>query len=308
MAFIERTLTDAGKSVRKARKPSLWSQAFRRLLKNKLAVSGLVVVVFMFVICFLGPVFSPYADNKINMAAMNRAPSLQHWLGTDRLGRDVLTRVLQAGRISLTVGLASMVLSVFLGTFLGAVAGYYRGIVDQVIMRIADLLLTIPGLPLLFIFGALLSDWKVPTDYRMYIVMLMLSLVNWPGLARMVRGQMLSLREREFMQAAVVLGLRDRRKLIHHLIPNLVPLIIVMATLNIGGAILSESVLSFFGLGVMPPTPTWGNMIDAANNMIDFQQHPWLWIPPGVSIFATVIAINIFGDGLRDVLDPKMKR
>lgn len=314
MAALDKILPETGTTVadarikRTPRKPSLWGQAFRRLLKNRLAVSGLVVVSFMFIVCFAGPIFSPYADNKINMAIMNRPPSLEHWLGTDKLGRDVLTRVMQAGRISLTVGLASMVLSVFLGTFLGAIAGYYRGIVDQVIMRIADLLLTIPGLPLLFIFGALLSDWKVPTDYRMYIVMLMLSLVNWPGLARMVRGQMLSLREREFMQAAVVLGLRDRRKLVRHLIPNLIPLIIVIATLNIGGAILSESVLSFFGLGVMPPTPTWGNMIDAANNMIDFQQHPWLWIPPGVSIFATVIAINVFGDGLRDVLDPKMNR
>jgi peptide/nickel transport system permease protein len=289
-------------------KSSLFRQSIRRLLNNKLAVSGFVVVLFMFALCFIGPLFSPYTDNKINMAMMNKAPGLKHWLGTDTLGRDILTRVMQAGRISLTVGLASMVLSVFIGALLGAIAGYYRGVADQIIMRVADLLLTIPGLPLLFIFGALLSEWKIPTDYRMYIVMLMLSIVNWPGMARMVRGQMLSLREREFMQAAVVLGLRDRRKLFNHLLPNIIPLLIVMATLNIGGAILSESVLSFFGLGVMPPTPTWGNMIDAANNMIDFQQRPWLWIPPGLSIFATVIAINIFGDGLRDVLDPKQKR
>ncbi|TJY42311.1 ABC transporter permease [Cohnella pontilimi] len=289
-------------------KSSLWKLSVRRLLKNKLAISGLIVVVFMFALCFIGPLFSPYTDNKIHMAMMNKAPSLKHWLGTDALGRDVLTRLMQAGRISLTVGLASMLLSLFIGLLLGAIAGYYRGIVDQVIMRVADLLLTIPGLPLLFIFGALLSEWKVPTDYRMYMVMLMLSMINWPGLARMVRGQMLSLREREFMQAAVVLGLRDRRKLFNHLLPNLVPLLIVIATLNIGGAILSESVLSFFGLGVMPPTATWGNMIDAANNMIDFQERPWLWVPPGLSIFATVIAINLFGDGLRDVLDPKQKR
>ncbi|KHL91923.1 peptide ABC transporter permease [Paenibacillus sp. IHB B 3415] len=290
------------------RKSSLFRQSLRRLLHNKLAVAGFAVVLFMFVLCFIGPFFSPYTDNKINMAMMNKAPNLQHWLGTDALGRDILTRVMQAGRISLTVGLASMVLSVFLGALLGAVAGYYGGLLDQIIMRIADLLMTIPGLPLLFIFGALLSEWKIKADYRMYIVMLMLSMVNWPGLARMVRGQMLSLREREFMQAAVVLGLRDRRKLFGHLLPNIVPLLIVMATLNIGGAILSESVLSFFGLGVMPPTPTWGNMIDAANNILDFQDRPWLWIPPGLSIFATVIAINIFGDGLRDVLDPKQKR
>ncbi|WP_211748318.1 oligopeptide ABC transporter permease [Paenibacillus sp. Marseille-Q4541] len=300
------TKTGTGSHVKV--KSSLWRQSIRKLLRNKLAIFGLIVVVFMFLICFIGPLFSPFADNKINMLEMKKAPSAKHWLGTDNLGRDVLTRVMQAGRISLTVGLASMMLSVLIGATLGAVAGYYRGVVDQIIMRIADLLLTIPSLPLLFIIGALLSEWKVPPDYRMYIVMLMLGFVNWPGLARMVRGQMLSLREREFMHAATVLGLRDRKKLFHHLLPNIYPLLIVMATLSIGGAILSESVLSFFGLGVMPPTPTWGNMIDAANNLIDFQQHPWLWVPPGFSIFITVIAINIFGDGLRDVLDPKQKR
>ncbi|MEJ8304740.1 oligopeptide ABC transporter permease [Saccharibacillus sacchari] len=289
-------------------KSSIWRQSLRLLLKNKLALTGLFIVIVMFLACFIGPMFSPYADNRTNMTIMNKAPNLKHWLGTDKLGRDVLTRVLLAGRISLTVGLASMVLSVTLGTLLGALSGYFRGIVDQVIMRVADLLMTVPSLPLLFIFGALLSDWKVPPENRMYIVMLILSLVSWPGMARMIRGQMLSLREREFMQATTVLGLNNRRKLFHHLLPNLIPLIIVIATLNIGGAILSESVLSFFGLGVTAPTPTWGNMIDAANNLIDFQERPWLWIPPGFSIFITVIAINIFGDGLRDVLDPKQKR
>lgn len=308
MPSIQAEVTNVSTHRTQAVKSSLWRQSIRKLVKNKLAVGGFAVVVFMFLLCFVGPLFSPYTDNKVNMAMMNKAPNIHHWLGTDKLGRDVLTRVMQAGRISLTVGIASMFLSVFIGTLLGAIAGYYRGIIDQVIMRIADLLLTIPSLPLLFIFGALLSEWKVPTDYRMYIVMLILSLVGWPSLARMVRGQLLSLREREFMQATIVLGLRDRRKLLNHLLPNLVPLLIVIATLNIGGAILSESVLSFFGLGVMPPTPTWGNMIDAANNMIDFQERPWLWVPPGFSIFATVIAINIFGDGLRDVLDPKQKR
>ncbi|MCR8644587.1 ABC transporter permease [Paenibacillus sp. N1-5-1-14] len=287
---------------------SLGRQAWVRLRKNKLAMSGCLFMAVMVLACFIGPLFSPYADSKVNVMAMNEAPSLKHWLGTDQLGRDVLTRLLQAGRISLTVGLASMLLSVIIGSLLGIIAGYYRGVVDQVIMRIADLLLTIPSLPILFILGALLSDWKIPTDYRMYIVMVMLSLVGWPGLARLVRGQMLSLREAEYMQATTVLGLRDRRKLFYHLLPNLFPLLIVVATLSTGGAILSESVLSFFGLGVMPPTATWGNMIDAANNLIDFEKRPWLWMPPGIAIFTTVIAINIFGDGLRDVLDPKQKK
>lgn len=201
-----------------------------------------------------------------------------------------------------------MVISVCIGSILGAVAAYYRGIVDQIIMRLADLLLTIPGMPILFILGAMLSEWKVPTEYRMYLVMFMLSFIGWPGLARLVRSQMLSIREREFMQAAIVLGLDDKRKLFNHMIPNIAPLIIVVATLSTGGAILSESALSFFGLGVMPPTPTWGNMIEAANSLMDFEKRPWLWIPPGVAIFSTVIAINVFGDGLRDVLDPKQKK
>ncbi|WP_028545967.1 oligopeptide ABC transporter permease [Paenibacillus taiwanensis] len=308
MSSITGGLADTKQTAASPIRSSLWRQAFRRLRKNKLAMAGLAFIVFMFLVCFFGPLFSPYANNKINPAIMNQAPSFKHWLGTDLLGRDVLTRLLQAGRISLTVGIASMIISVIIGSILGAVAAYYRGIVDQIIMRIADLLLTIPSLPILFILGALLSEWKVPVEYRMYIVMLMLSFVGWPGLARLVRSQMLTIREREYMQAAIVLGLNDRRKLFNHMIPNIVPLLIVISTLSIGGAILSESVLSFFGLGVMPPTPTWGNMIDAANNLIDFEQHPWLWIPPGVAIFTTVIAINIFGDGLRDVLDPKQKK
>ena len=194
-----------------------------------------------------------------------------------------------------------MVLSVFIGTLLGVIAGYYRGIVDQIIMRLADLLLTIPGLPLLFIFGRAALGVEgadgIPHVHRHADAQHR----RLAGSGADGPGQMLSLREREYMQAAVVLGLRDRRKLFSHCCRIWCRLLIVIATLNIGGAILSESVLSYFGLGVMPPTPTWGNMIDAANNMIDFQKHPWLWIPPGFSIFATVIAINIFGDGLRDV-------
>lgn len=213
-----------------------------------------------------------------------------------------------AGRISLLVGLGAMVMSVVIGGVLGIVSGFYRGIVDQIIMRIADVLMTLPGLPLLFIMAAILSEWKVPTEYRIYIVMLMLSIVGWPGLARLVRSQILSLSERQFMQATEALGLRDSRKLFKHLLPNIVPLLIVSGTLSVGGAILSESTLSFFGLGVVPPDASWGNMITSANSLIDFQKRPWLWIPPGLAIFLTVISINLLGDGLRDAIDPNMKR
>ncbi|GGE85770.1 oligopeptide ABC transporter permease [Priestia taiwanensis] len=287
---------------------SPWKSAFRSLRKNKFAMAGLIFLAFMFIFCFIGPFFSPYASGATNVAKMHQPPSSTHWLGTDQLGRDVLTRLMLAGRISLTVGLVSMVLSIFLGTVLGAIAGYYRGIVDSIIMRLADILMSIPGLPLLIILGAILAEWKISPDYRIYVVMLMLSVIGWPGLARLVRGQILGLREKDFMQAAEVLGLRDRRKIFHHLIPNVVPILIVVATLSVGGAILTESVLSYLGLGVIPPTPSWGNMMTAANSLMDFERRPWLWIPPGTAIFLTVISINMVGDGLRDVLDPKGKR
>lgn len=280
----------------------------QKLIRNKLALSGLIFLAVMFVFCFIGPYLSPYLNEKVNVAQMNRGPSLKHWLGTDNLGRDVLTRLMLAGRISITVGLASMVLSVLIGSVLGAIAGYYRGLVDNLVMRVADVLMTIPSLPLLIIMGAILSDWKVPSGVRIYIVMLMLSMLGWPNLARLVRSQILSLREQTFMQAAEALGLRDSRKVFRHLLPNTIPILTVVATLSVANAILSESVLSYLGLGVAPPTPSWGNMMDAANSLIDFQKRPWLWIPPGSAVFATVIAINLLGDGLRDALDPKMKR
>ena len=287
---------------------SPWRLAFKQLLKNKFAVGGLVVLVLMFLICFIGPFFSPYSLETMNIRNGNKPPNVAHWLGTDNLGRDILLRVMLAGRVSLLVGLVAMMISVAIGSTLGALAGYYRGWVDSIIMRLADIMMSIPSLPLLIILGAVLSDMKVPPDKRIYVVMFLLGFMSWPSLARLVRGQILMLREQEFMQAAEVLGLRDRRKIFRHLLPNTIPIIIVVATLMVAGAILQESVLSYLGLGVVPPTPSWGNMITAANNLIDFQKRPWLWVPPGVCIFFTVIAINVIGDGLRDVLDPKMKR
>ncbi|MFS8604303.1 oligopeptide ABC transporter permease [Priestia megaterium] len=287
---------------------SLWKQTYMRLRKNKLAISGLFFLLAMIAFSFIGPLFSPYVNSTVNVNLMNHPPSTEHWLGTDKYGRDVLTRLMLAGQISLTVGIASMILSVLIGSVLGAVAGFYRGIIDQVLMRLADILMSIPGLPLLLIMGAILSEWKTPSEYRIYIIMLMLSLIGWPGLARLVRGQVLSLREQPFIQATQILGLSDKRKIFYHLIPNIFPLLLVVATLNVAGAILSESALSYLGLGVTPPTPSWGNMIDAANNLVDFKKRPWLWIPPGAAIFLTVISINLLGDGLRDALDPKMKR
>ncbi|MCC9023331.1 oligopeptide ABC transporter permease [Bacillus nakamurai] len=288
--------------------PSLWRQAYRRLLHNKLTVVSLLFLCFMFLLCFIGPSFSPYITDRTDISNANQHPGFHHWLGTDQYGRDVLTRLMLAGQISLTVGLASMVLSLVIGSLLGALAGFYRGAADVVIMRLADMLMSIPGLPLLLILAAVLSEWKVPSEYRLYLIMMMLSLIGWPSLARLVRGQILSLKEQPFMMAAEVLGLSDKRKILYHLLPNTLPLLMVAATLHVAGAMLSESALSFLGLGVAPPTPSWGNMMEAANNFMDFTLRPWLWIPPGTAIFLTVVAIHLLGDGLRDAFDPKVKR
>jgi peptide/nickel transport system permease protein len=268
----------------------------------------LLLLVVMALWCILGPLWSPWKDDATDALMINRPPGAEHWLGTDFLGRDIYTRLLLAGRISLIIGLLTMLLSVTLGYLLGALSGYAGGLTDKLIMRFADLVMTIPGLPLLIVAGAMLSELDFSPDSRIYMVVIMLSLLEWPKLARLVRGQCLSLRERDFMLATQVLGLSARRRLFGHLLPNTVPILVVMATMAVANAILSESALSYLGLGVVPPTPSWGNMMDAANSLIDFQRRPWLWMPPGIAIFITVIAINVLGDGLRDAMDPKMKQ
>ncbi|MGG4093332.1 oligopeptide ABC transporter permease [Paenibacillus lautus] len=294
--------------VPKKQPDSPWRMAIRRFTRNRLAVIGLFIIVFMFLLCFIGPVFSPHSLYDYSVADKNLAPSAKYWLGTDKLGRDILLRMMLAGRISLTVGLVATGISVIIGATLGALAGFYRRWVDTLIMRIADIFMALPGLPILIIMGAVLSDLKVDPSKRIYFLMLIIGILGWSSISRLVRGQILTLREQEFMQATEALGLKDRRKIFRHLLPNTIPIIIVSATLGVAGAILYESALSFLGVGVVPPTPSWGNMISAANNLIDFRKRPWLWIPPGMCILVTVVAINLIGDGLRDALDPKMKK
>ena len=260
------SLFSANRRLRKAEIPALaqvtpspWRQAWQALRRNRLAMLCLLLLVVMALWCILGPLWSPWKDDATDALMINRPPGAEHWLGTDFLGRDIYTRLLLAGRISLIIGLLTMLLSVTLGYLLGALSGYAGGLTDKLIMRFADLVMTIPG-------------------------------------------------ERDFMLATQVLGLSARRRLFGHLLPNTVPILVVMATMAVANAILSESALSYLGLGVVPPTPSWGNMMDAANSLIDFQRRPWLWMPPGIAIFITVIAINVLGDGLRDAMDPKMKQ
>ncbi|WP_025026039.1 oligopeptide ABC transporter permease [Caldalkalibacillus mannanilyticus] len=287
---------------------SIWADGFRRLLKNKLALAGLIVLLIMFIFSFIGPFFSEYTEAKLSVKNANKPPSSEHWLGTDSLGRDVLLRLMLAGRISLTVGIVGAAIILLIGGTLGAIAGFYGKAADTSIMRFADIMYAVPTLPVLIILGAILSDLKFPPDKRIFLVIFLLGFISWMTLARLVRSQILSLKEQEFMLANEVLGLTDRKKIFKHLLPNTLPIIIVASTLGVAGTILLESALSFLGLGVVPPTPSWGYMISAANNMIDFQLRPWLWVPPGICILLTVVAINLVGDGLRDAFDPKQKR
>lgn len=300
--------TGKAPKIKKEKVQSPWRLVINRLVKNKLAMVGLGILIFMVLFCLIGPLISPHDPNTMNFAMKKKPPSSTYWLGTDLLGRDILTRLMYAGRISLLVGFVAVIIEVLIGGSLGAIAGYYGGWIDTVIMRIVDIFLCIPFLPILIILGAMLSDLNVPPDKRIFFVMLIIGILSWPSIARLVRGQILSLREQEFMQASEALGLKDTRKIFKHLLPNTIPSIIVSATLGIGGAIMTESALSYLGMGVTPPTPSWGNMIQSVNNFIDLMERPWLWVPPGVCIFLTVMAINLLGDGLRDALDPKLKR
>lgn len=281
---------------------------WNRLKKDKLAIAGLIVLILMVLIAVFGPFLSPYKENSMDYNNPTVGPCLQHLLGTDELGRDVFTRLMYAGRISLAVGVVAVVIEIIVGSLLGAISGFYGGIIDNIIMRIADIFLCVPFFPILISLGALLSDLKVNPSQRLLLVMFIIGILDWPSLCRLVRGQILSLREQEFMQAAESLGLRDRRKILKHLLPNTIPSIIVSATLSIGGAILTESALSYLGLGVTPPTASWGNMIQVVNDLYTLQNYPWLWMPPGLCILLTVMGINLFGDGLRDALDPKLKK
>ena len=300
-------LANGGKMRNSGVRP-LWYRNLVRLAHTRAAAVSIATLVLVLLLSVLGPLFSPYGQNQLDVPNAEQGPTLDHLLGTDDYGRDILTRLMYAGRISLTIGLASTVLSVVLGATIGIASGYFGGWVDAVIMRLADLLMSIPSLPLLIIMAALLSEFKVPASSRIYVVMVMLSIIGWPGMSRMIRGEVLSLRERLYMKATEALGLSTRSSLLHHLLPKVLPLLIVQTTLSVAGGILMESTLSFLGLGVVPPNASWGNMMAAASNLMDFQKRPWLWIPPGVAVFVTVVAINVLGDRLRDIYDPKNER
>ncbi|MCR4804729.1 MAG: ABC transporter permease [Clostridia bacterium] len=236
------------------------------------------------------------------------APSSKHWLGTDRNGMDMLTRLMYGGRVSLIIGFIVELIANFIGVILGGVSGYFGGWVDMLIMRIVDIFYCIPSMPIIIILGAAMDAQLVDPKIRMVYLMLILGFLSWPGVARMIRGQILSLREQEFMMATEATGISVNRRIFKHLVPNVIPLLIVSASMGIGSTIIMEATLSFLGLGVKFPFASWGNIINDVNDTFVLTNYWFIWIPAGILLLGTVLAFNLVGDGLRDAFDPRMKR
>lgn len=269
---------------------------WKRFKRHRLALIGGAVLLLLYLAAVATPVIAPYDFAKIDYTAFNQGPSLKHPMGTDRLGRDELTRVLYGGRISLALGLAVGVFSTMIGATFGIVAGYYSKIVDVLTMGFVDFMLTLPYIPLLLVMGSIFQFTAVTITIAMVILL-------WPRMARLVRGQVLVVRDQEYVQAAKAVGVSDAKIMLRHILPNVVGVMVVEATLIVALAILFESAISFLGLGIQPPTPSWGNLLtDARSNMVE---EWWLTWFPGLMIVITALCVNFLGDGLRDALDPK---
>ena len=313
----------------------------RRFFRSKLSVAGLVMIVALFLFCWLGPVVYTqwgettqdksgkveYTRQPVTMVVDGKEvtiyqvvetnktinslakPDKNHILGTDKDGRDVFTRLMYGGRISLTVSFIAVFAITIFGVVLGGISGYFGGAVDGVIMRICDILMCLPGFPILLIIGTLLDSMGVPSQLRIYYLMAYLTLFSWPGTARLVRGQILSLREQEYMVAAEAMGYSTPRKIFKHLVPNVMPQLIVSMTLSLGSMILYEASLSYLNMGVRAPYAAWGTMINiVAEDQYILENFFNVWGPPGLCIILAVLGFNFVGDGLRDALDPKMRR
>ena len=315
----------------------------RRFFRSRLSIIGLIMVIGLFIFSFAGPlVYTAWGEIELDESGKTEyatavttytvdgveytvrqttekslkdnflaPPSSEHILGTDNEGYDIFVRLMYGGRISLTVSFLAVFLITALGVVLGGVAGYFGGVVDNVIMRICDVLICLPGIPILLIISTALDapEYGVPAEYRIYLLMAFLSLISWPGTARLVRGQILSLREQEYMVAAEAMGYSASRKIFKHLIPNVMPQLIVQMSLSLGSMILYEATLSYLNLGVKAPYAAWGTMINIISTNQDILQHHLnVWVPAGVCIVIAVLGFNFVGDGLRDALDPKSRR
>ena len=274
-----------------------------RFLAHRAGATGLLVLALVALAVILLPLLVPYDPNRTNLDQIFLGPSLAHPLGTDSLGRDLGLRMAQGGRISLAVGILAVTIAASVGTLVGGLAGLYGGVLDMVLMRFVDMMLSFPRLFLLILVSVLLRDSHIPS---FVIIVLLLGALSWMTVARIVRASVLSLKERQFVEASRSIGATRGDLLWKHLLPNSLAPVIVAATLGVGTAIISESTLSFLGLGIQPPTASWGNLLKDAQT--DMQSAPWTAIFPGLAIFLTVVSVNFVGDALRDALDPRHSR
>lgn len=282
----------------RVRSETPWARAWRRFRRHRMAMVGLGFLTLLIVTALAAPVVAgrdPVAMDARNAMA---APSADHRLGTDLAGRDIWARLVYGTRVSLAVGLVSVSISLAITLVLGSLAGYYGGVVDMVIMRITDVMMVFPGLVLIIAVVSVIGP-------SIFNVMAVLGILGWTGTTRLLRGQILSVRELDYVLAARAIGVPNRRIMWAHVLPNALAPLLVAATFGVAGAILTEAGLSYLGLGVLPPTPSWGAMLNAANSITVLERNWWVWIPPGVAVLLTVMSINFVGDGLRDALDPR---
>ncbi|WP_337100327.1 oligopeptide ABC transporter permease [Paenibacillus sp. YIM B09110] len=269
----------------------------RRFKKHKLGVAGVIIVSIMTLCAILAPLITAYDPTTVT-DAFGEAPSLKHPLGTDPVGRDELSRLIYAARVSLSVGVGAILISAVIGTVLGLISGYFGGWIDNVIMRLTDIFMAFPYIMLILVVASIIGPGLTN-------IILILGFLGWPSVARLVRGNVLAIKQSDYVKAAVALGFRTPRILFRHILPNTVAPILIYATSGVAGAILDEAALSFLGLGVQPPTSSWGNMLSSAQSLTVLTSQPWQWVPAGVMIILSVLSINFIGDALRDALDPK---
>lgn len=288
------------RAVSRGNVPRRPDSVWRRFQRHRLALLGLMTLALLAISAIAGPSLVSYSPYTIDLRSINQPPSTTHWLGTDATGRDVLSRLLHAGRISLTVGVSVVVIGAFIGMTLGALAGFLGGWVDTLIMRFVDVVLAFPTILIVITIVALIGP-------GLSNLILAMGLLAWTSIARLLRAEFLSLRERDFILAARAVGVPSHRIVLRHLIPNAMAPVIVAATFGVAQAILLEAGLSFLGLGVRRPTASWGNMLAEAQSLTVLESMQWLWLPPGLMITLAILSINFMGDGLRDALDPRSR-
>jgi peptide/nickel transport system permease protein len=283
-----------------ARAASPGRRTLKRFLSHRLAMIGAIIISILAICAIFAPLLAPYDPNAIDLRRISESPSSAHWFGTDNVGRDILSRVLYGARISLSVGVVAVSIYLSIGFLLGAIAGYLGGFVDSAIMRFTDVMMCFPTFVLILILVGMVGP-------NIFNIMLVIGLFGWPGIARLVRGQVLQLRELDYVLAARALGGGSKYVMFKHILPNVIGPLTVAGSLGIAGAILSEAGLSFLGLGVVKPMPSWGSMLSDARNPATMATQPWLWVTPGLLISLAVLSANFIGDGLRDAFDVRSR-